>query len=295
MMQEYSSDRLGKPTRRIDGIAKVTGAARYPSDEQVVNPAYAYLVTSSIARGHITAFKLDNAKAERGVLDILTFENIGSGFKPAMGPDGGPTTQTLESNRIWHDGQIIAIVVADTYEAAREAAHKVEVTYAQEVPSATFDAMGTSTQEHKPQRGPDPKRGDAAGAHASAPVKFEARYSTPTQHHNPIELFSVTCVWDGEKLTIYEPSQFMWGTKASAANQLNLEPDKVRAISRYVGGAFGSKGPNPRTRWIARAARRVGRPVKLVPTRDQGTPCRCGEPGPRQSVARSGARLAATG
>jgi xanthine dehydrogenase YagR molybdenum-binding subunit len=270
MMQEIPGDRLGKPTRRIDGVAKVTGAARYPSDEQVANPAYAYLVTSTIARGRIRAFKLDDAKAVKGVLDILTHENIGSGFKVAQGPDGGPTTETLESNRIWHDGQIIAIVIADTYEAAREAANKVEVTYAQEPPSATFDSPGTATQEHKPQRGPDPKKGDAASAYAGAAVKFEARYSTPTQHHNAIELFTATCAWEGDRLTIYEPSQFMWGTKASVAKQLDIDPDKVRAISRFVGGAFGSKGPNPRTHWIARAAKRIGRPLKLVPTRDQG-------------------------
>ena len=105
---------------------------------------------------------------------------------------------------------------------------------------------------------------------AAAPVKLDARYATPTQHHNPIELFTTTCAWNGAKLEIFEPSQFMWGTKASTAKRLDLEPDNVRAISRYIGGAFGSKGPNPRTAWVALAAKRVGRPVKLVPTRDQG-------------------------
>jgi xanthine dehydrogenase YagR molybdenum-binding subunit len=153
MIQEKLSDRVGKPTRRIDGVAKVTGAARYASDEPVTNPAYAYLVTSSIARGSITAFKLERARAVRGVLDILTHENVGSGFKDPLGPDGNPTTETLETNRIWHDGQIIAIVVAETYEAAREAANKVEVVYAQEAPSATFDAPGVETKAHKPQKG----------------------------------------------------------------------------------------------------------------------------------------------
>ena len=261
---------LGAPVRRIDGIAKVTGAARYASDEQVANPAFGYLVTSSIARGSITAFQLDAAHAVPGVIEILTYQNIGEGFKKAMGPDGGATTETLESSRVWHDGQIIGIVLAETFEAAREAANKVQVTYQEEAPSATFDSPGVTVAEHKAQKGPDPKKGSAAETFAGAAVKVEARYSTPTQHHNPIELFTVTCAWDGDHLTIYEPSQFMWGTKASAANQLDLAPEKVRAISRYIGGAFGSKGPNPRTHWIARAARRINRPVKLVPTRDQG-------------------------
>jgi xanthine dehydrogenase YagR molybdenum-binding subunit len=261
---------FGSPVSRIDGVAKVTGAARYASDERVANPVFAYFVTSRIARGRIGAFKLESAQSVAGVLDILTHENVRDQTKPSVGPDGGPTTTTLESDRIWHAGQIIAIVLADTYEAAREAAHKVEVVYFPEPASASFDSLGTETEPHKPQKGPDPNKGDAAAAFAAAAVKFEARYATPTQHHNAIELFTATCVWDGPKLTIYEPSQFMWGTKNGVAKQLDVDPANVRAISRYIGGAFGSKGPNPRTAWIALAARRLNRPVKLAPTRDQG-------------------------
>ena len=261
---------LSKSASRIDGAAKVTGAARFASDEFVPNPAYAYLVTSAVARGRIGSFELDAARAVTGVLDILTYENVGKLAKPAPGPDGKPSTTSLESAKIWHAGQIIAIVVADTYEAAREAAHKVGVTYVAEMPGATFDSPGAQTEPHKPEKAPDPKKGDATAAFASAPVKFEARYATPTQHHNPIELFTTTCAWEGSKLTIYDPSQFMWGTKASAAMRLGIEADEVLAVSRFIGGAFGSKGPNPRTAWVAIAAKRVGRPVKLVPTRDQG-------------------------
>jgi xanthine dehydrogenase YagR molybdenum-binding subunit len=261
---------FGKPVSRIDGIAKVTGAARFASDEPVAKPAYAYLVTSSIARGKIASFGLVKARAVRGVLDILTYENVGSLVKTAQGPDGKPTTTSLENAQIWHSGQIVAIVVADTFESAREAANKVVVNYAELRPSGTFDAMGVQVEPHKPEEGSDPKVGNADRAFDSAPFKFEGHYDTPTQHHNPIELFTTTCAWDGLKLTIYEPSQYMWGTKSSAAQRLGIEPQNVRAVSRYIGGAFGSKGPNPRTAWVAIAAKRVGRPVKLVPTRDQG-------------------------
>jgi xanthine dehydrogenase YagR molybdenum-binding subunit len=264
------SAELGKPIARIDGIAKVTGAARYASDEPVAHPAFAYLIISRIARGSIRGFDLSEARTVPGVIDIVTYENVGGGFDQAKGPDGGPTTTTLEDNRIWHEGQIIGIVVAESYEAAREAAHRAKVSYAEETPSATFDSPGASMEPHKIERGPDPKKGDAEDAYAKAPVKFEAQYATPAQHHNAIELFTITCEWRDGKLTIYEPTQFLWGTKATAAKQLKLEPDQVRAVARYIGGAFGSKGPNPRTHWIARVARRVGRPLKLVPTRDQG-------------------------
>jgi xanthine dehydrogenase YagR molybdenum-binding subunit len=269
-MHDELANLLGKPTPRIDGVAKVTGAARFASDEPLVHPAFAYLVTSTIARGRIAGFNLADAQEVAGVLDILTHENVGNQVKPAPGPDGKPSTTSLESDRIWHDGQIIAIVVAETFEAAREAANKVKVNYVQESPSATFDSPGVQTEPRKTESGPDPKKGDAEAAFARADITVDAGYTTPTQHHNPIELFTTTCAWNGPHLTIYEPSQFMWGTKTSAAARLNLDPNNVRAISRYVGGAFGSKGPNPRTAWVALAAKRIGRPVKLVPTRDQG-------------------------
>lgn len=113
--------------------------------------------------------------------------------------------------------------------------------------------------------------GDADAAFAAAPVKLDARYGTPTQHHNPIELFTTTCAWSGAKLTIWEPSQFVYGLRGTVATQLGIDPEDVRVISTFVGGAFGSKGgATARTAWIAVAARRLGRPVKLVATRDQG-------------------------
>jgi xanthine dehydrogenase YagR molybdenum-binding subunit len=271
-MPRDTAQLFGKPTPRIDGVAKVTGAARYASDEPVANPAFAYLVTSAIARGRVGGMRLDEARAVPGVIDILTHDNVGALAKPPPQMDGGPSTTTLESDRIWHDGQIIAVVIADTFEAAREAANRVEVNYVAEPPSATFDSPGAETEPHKvtPEK-PDPKKGDAAAALAAAPVKIDAHFSTPTQHHNAIELFTTTCVWDGPHLTIFEPSQSMWGLKAAVAQQLGIDPAMVRTVSRYVGGAFGSKGgPTSRTAWIAIAAKRLGRPVKLVPTRDQG-------------------------
>jgi len=102
-------------------------------------------------------------------------------------------------------------------------------------------------------------------------VVLDAEYATPTQHHNPIELFTTTCAWTGDQLTIYEPSQFVYALKNSVAERLGIEPEKVRTVSHYAGGAFGSKGAmTPRTAMIALAAKRLNRPVKLVPTRAQG-------------------------
>jgi xanthine dehydrogenase YagR molybdenum-binding subunit len=262
---------IGQPAIRIDGRAKVTGRARYPSDEVVANPTWAFLVTSAIARGRIRSFDLTEARAVPGFLDILTHENVGGEAEKPKPMSGGDTTPTLESDRIAHDGQIIGIVVAESFEAAREAAHKVRVDYEIEPPSATFGSPGAEEEVRKAGEHKDYKVGDAEAAFAAAEVKVDARYGTPTQHHNAIELFTTTCEWREGKLTVYEPSQFVYGLRGSLAKQLHMEPGDIHVVSRFVGGAFGSKGGiTARTVWIAIAARRLNRPVKLVPTRDQG-------------------------
>ena len=264
---------FGQPATRVEGADKVTGAARYASDEPVANPAFAWLVTSTIARGQIRSMDLTAAKAVPGVLDILNHENVGAQAQPPPpAEEGDKTTTTLQTKQIWHDGQIIAIVVADTFEAAREAGHKVRVTYAEEKPGATFGSPGVEAEVRKEtEEKKNPKVGNFAAAFASAEAKIDARYATPTQHHNPIELFTTTCVWDGPRLTIHEPTQTMWGIKAGVAKQIGIDPGMIRVVSRYVGGAFGSRGQvSARTAWIAIAAKRLRRPVKLVATRDQG-------------------------
>ncbi len=264
---------IGRDTARLEGRAKVTGEARYASDEPVADPAHAFLVTSTVARGRILALHLGEARAVPGVLDILTHENVGGQSKPLPPTKGGGgSTTTLESDRVWHGGQIIAVVLAESYEIAREAAYRVRVDYAAETPAAGFDDPGTEIQGVAEATGQeDPRVGDAHAAFAGAAVRVDGRYSTPTQHHNPIELFTTTCAWDGDRLTIHEPSQFVGGLGATVARQIGVAPDKVRVLSRLVGGAFGSKGAaTARTAWIALAARRLGRPVKLVATREQG-------------------------
>ena len=263
--------RIGKPAVRIDGRAKVTGRALYASDEAVPNPAYAFLVTSAIARGRVASMGLDAARAVPGVLDILTHWNVGGEAKPPAQQSGGNTTSTLESDQVWHDGQIIGVVLADSYEAAREAAYKVEVSYHEEPPAATFDSPGAAEEQREDGEHEDYAVGDAAAVFAAAPVKVDALYGTPTQHHNPIELFTTTCAWNGGQLTIWEPSQFVYGLRGNVSKQIGVDPNDVRVVSKFVGGAFGAKGgATARTAWIAIAARRLGRPVKLVATRDQG-------------------------
>ncbi len=261
---------MGQPVPRLEARLKVTGEARYSSDIAVGRPAFGYLLTSAIAKGHVAHIDLAEARQVPGVIEIFTHENTGELKTVKYGAGGGGPSTSIQGYGpdIHHDGQIIGLVVAETFEAAREAAYKVHVTYVSEKPSAGFDAPGA---EVKPVKKELPNAGDVDAALRSAAVQIDVDYEMPTQHHNPIELFTTTAVWNGDDLTLYEPSQFMYGLKNNVAQKLGIDPDKVRAVSPFVGGGFGSKAQlTPRTGLVALAAKKLGRPVKLVATRDQG-------------------------
>ncbi|HEY0223530.1 MAG TPA: xanthine dehydrogenase family protein molybdopterin-binding subunit [Pseudolabrys sp.] len=261
---------MGKPEPRLEAKLKVTGEARYGSDMPANNPAFAFLVTSAISKGTITGLDLNAAKAVPGVIDIFTHENTGDLKTLSYAPGGGGASTSIQElgPKIFHDGQIVAMVVANTFEAAREAAYKVKVAYSSEQPSSSFGTAGTSDSAVKKKL---PQAGDASKAFDDAAVKFEGEYGTPPHHHNAIELFTTTAIWNNDELTVYEPSQFMYGLKNNTAQRLGIKADKVRGVSPFVGGAFGSKAQQtPRTALVAFAAKKLNRPVKLVATRDQG-------------------------
>jgi xanthine dehydrogenase YagR molybdenum-binding subunit len=256
---------------RIDGRQKVTGDAHYGSDFAPGALAWAFLKTSEIAKGRIVDIDERAARRVVGVLEVLSYRNVGeqvgSGKLVQKGYMGS-SMQPLRNEQVLYAGQIVAVVVAETFEGAREAARLVKVGYAADSPAASFDDAAASGESAGKK---DPQVGDFDSAFARSPVKVDARYATPTQHHNPIELFSTVAAWDGGKLTIWESSQNVWGYKNGVAEQLNMSPDDIRVVSPFVGGAFGSRGSlTQRTALIAYVARRIGRPVKLVATRDQG-------------------------
>ncbi|WP_420605525.1 xanthine dehydrogenase family protein molybdopterin-binding subunit [Novosphingopyxis sp.] len=270
-------ENMGQPIARYEARQKVTGGKIYAADLPVPGKkAYAWMVTSTIAKGRITAIDATAAKAVPGVLMVMTHEN-----RPPLGDiksfvKGGmfvTDNNTLSGPGIDHEGQPVALVVADTFEAAREAAHKVKVAYAAETPSATFEVPGATTKNlteinpmHKPLRFNDTKAALDGSAH-----RIDAEYSTPIQHHNSMELYSTTAYWDDGKLVLHEPSQFVWGLRKGAASQLQVDEDHVRVTSPFVGGAFGGKGGiTVRTALAALAARQLKRPVELVATRSQG-------------------------
>ncbi len=264
---------MGQPIERVDARAKVTGQARYSSDVPHAHAAYGFLVMSKIGKGRITGFDATATCAVPGFLDLMTHEN-----RPPLNAPGPMFAITkivpLADATVHHDGQIIALVIATTYEAAREAAHRLVVHYADEKPTAVFGSPGirqAPTKEEAEKVDDDPKLGDVDAAFAQAAHTIESHYSTPTQHHNSLELYSTTASWVGDELTIDEPSQFVYGLREQVATQLGIPRDKVHIRSEYLGGAFGGKGSvTQRTAIVALAAKKLGRPVKLVPTRDQG-------------------------
>lgn len=264
----------GEPLPRIDARLKVTGEARYAADMSLSNLAYGVLVTTDVARGQVKSVDLTAARATRGVLQILSYGDVDELAKPRFGGGSYTSLAPLQSRQIWHDGQIMALVVAESFQAAEEAAGKVTAEYDSEPASAELDSAGTQTLSAAgtvESLKEDPKHGDFESAYQSSPVTLEAEYRTPTQTHNPIELFSTTAVWANDQLTVYEPTQALYGFRGEIAHQLNMEVSNVRVVSLYVGGGFGSKGPvTARTAIGALAAKRLNRPVRCVVSRSQG-------------------------
>jgi len=266
---------MGEPIARYEARAKVTGQPLYADDLPLPGrPAYALFVTSGIAKGRIAA--LDTAMAESlpGVVKIYTAANAPRRKAVKHFTQGGYVSDTdmpLAGPDISSDGQIIAVVVAEDLATAREAGYRIAVRYAPQNPSTTFGSPGTTTVHPSSVTASEKNTGDFDTAFAAAPVKVDRRYTTPTMHHNPMELFSTAAFWDGDRLTIHEPSQFVWELKNGAAEMLGVAADRVEVRDPFVGGAFGSKGiMTQRTAIIAGIARDLGRPIRNVVMRDQG-------------------------
>lgn len=282
---------IGRPLPRVDGPAKVTGRAGFAADHKPPGLAYAALATSPIGKGRIAAIDRTAAAAIPGVLGLFTHEDLAGEIRPVRhamaGGYANSTHLPLGSPAIAYHGQIVALAVADTAETARQAADALRITYlAEPVEPAMEDATGGAIAVADVQPAHEDVRvGDADGAFARAPVRIEARYDTPVQHHNPIELVGTTCAWDGPTLTIHEPTRFVAGVRHGVAAQLGLDPADVRVVCPFIGGHFGSKlSLSQYTAPVALAARRLGRPVELVATRAQGFTVATHRPETRHAV-----------
>jgi xanthine dehydrogenase YagR molybdenum-binding subunit len=259
---------VGQPLDRIDGPLKVTGRAPYAYEYREGGvPAYAFLVEAGVATGRLTA--LDTAAAEKapGVLLVLSHKNA-----PKQGPKTDNSAPQLVSDKILHHGQPIALVVAETFEQARAAARLIKPVYASEKGRYDLASAMPEAIMPAPRNGasPDTRLGDPDAAFAVAPVKIDVTYSTPAQSHAMMEPHATLAVWSGDELTLYTANQMLPRGVASVAATLQIPKEKVRLVSRYVGGGFGAKlAVQADAILAALAARMVNRPVKLALTRQQ--------------------------
>ncbi|RXD05611.1 xanthine dehydrogenase family protein molybdopterin-binding subunit [Sphingomonas sp. UV9] len=247
---------------RVDAREKVLGAARYAADVAVPGMLYAMQVPATIAKGRVTGLSTDAAMRIAGVVRVLTATDFPP---PPPGGAGGPPPPATITDDIAYRGQPVALVVADSLEAAIEGAEAIRPTYAAVDFTATIDDKGAVTQPVEPTRG-----GDAEKAMARAVTRHKADYVSPAQHHNPIEMLSTTAVWENGVLTVYEGTQGSNMVKGALMRTLRLTAEQVVVKSPQVGGGFGQKGgPQRQTALVARAAMLLGRPVKLVVPRGQ--------------------------
>ncbi|KRV49871.1 xanthine dehydrogenase [Wenjunlia vitaminophila] len=248
---------LGEPVPRLDGRAKVTGSARYAADHTPAGCAHAWPVPAPVAKGTVTAVHRAAAMAEPGALSVLAHDDA-----PRLGDADDRTLAVLQSPRIAHRGQVVALAVAETLPAARAMAAAVRIECAPVPPDLEL------TPEHPrlvTPEGAESAQGDFPAAFHGAQVRIDAVYSIPPLHNHPMEPHAATAQWLGGRLVVFDSSQGSNAVRDALAALFELEPDQVSVVSEHVGGGFGAKGtPRPHVVLAAMAAMAVNRPVKLA-------------------------------
>ena len=267
---------IGKPIDRVEGRLKVMGKAAYSHEVQEGGPAACgFIVEATIAKG--TVAEIDTAAAEKapGVLLVLTHKNAPK--QGAWGPlDAADryarASPQLGSNRVEHYGQAVAFVVAQTFEQARSASRLIKIKY--ESQAGDYDLAANLAAATRPADQADQKTDSAVGdfepAFAAGAVKIDATFTTPCHVHAPMEPHATIAYWKDGRVHIHCAAQLLESAQNAVANTLQIAPDKVRIVSRYIGGGFGGKLPIYGDVMLsAMAARQLDRPVKTALTRQQ--------------------------
>ncbi|MER6029920.1 xanthine dehydrogenase family protein molybdopterin-binding subunit [Streptomyces sp. NPDC001851] len=263
---------VGTARTRVEGRDKVTGAARYAGEVPFADLAHGWLVLSTVARGRIRGLDTDPVLAMPGVLAVLDHRNaprVETDYTGLMGTRPDPTCAVFQHDRVPHLGWPVALVVAETSEQAREAAESLVVHYEQEPHDTDF--TGERTDAH-PVDGHMPaltEKGDLGAALASSAVVLDAEYTTPEEHHNPMEPHAATARWEGGRLEVIDSNQGATWVVGELASLFSLDPASVRVRSEHVGGGFGSKGVRAHQVAAVMAATVLQRPVRVVLTRRQ--------------------------
>ncbi|MEO3807774.1 xanthine dehydrogenase family protein molybdopterin-binding subunit [Sphaerisporangium sp. B11E5] len=259
---------LGVPVERVDGLAKVTGEARYAYENAPASPVYAVPVQATVARGEVTRVDVDTVLTWPGVIAAMWYANA-----PRLATGEDSELAVLQSRRVAYRGQYVAAVIATTYEQAREAARTLHVEYNAEPHDVELRPGHPGLYRPgrvNPGLPSDTVAGDPEAALDSAPVVVDETYRTPAEHHNPMEPHASVALWDGDGLTVYDSTQGAGASRDRLASLFGIPPAQVRVVSPYVGGGFGSKlAPHPHVVLAVLAAKQVGRPVKVAVTRHE--------------------------
>ncbi|WP_137899404.1 xanthine dehydrogenase family protein molybdopterin-binding subunit [Sphingomonas sp. 2SG] len=266
---------VGKPISRLDGAIKVRGIAPYAAEFPLDRMAYAALVFSTVAKGRIATLDTAAAEAAPGVALVMTYRNA-----PRMAPMplfmtsekacGGNDLPIMQDDRVYWNGEPVALVLAETQDQADHAASLIHVDYVAEASVTALDEAKANGTEPGQFMGQPLKyeSGDADAALAAAPHRVDATYTTPRHSHNAIELHAVTVVWEGETLRVHDASQMVAHMAWSLGHVFGLDEDQVHVTSPFVGGGFGGKGLWQHQVLAAAAAKLSGRPVRLMLSRE---------------------------
>ncbi|WP_316238384.1 xanthine dehydrogenase family protein molybdopterin-binding subunit [Bradyrhizobium sp. SZCCHNR1015] len=265
---------IGTATSRVDGRAKVTGAAKYAAEFTAPGLAFGVVVNSTIPKGRIISIDPSRALAVDGVIDVLTHTNRvrmadkDDDYRDEVAPEDGSPYRPLYDDHVHFNFQPVALVVAEDEDTARFAATLVVVEY--EAESFATDLQARCEQAFKVDK-PMKPRGDATRALAGAAVRHDADYGVPIEYHNPMELYASTVLWrEGGKLVVYDKTQGVQNVLRYVCSVFRLKEDDVQVMSPFVGGAFGS-GLRPQYQVVlaAMAALKLKRAVRVVLSRAQ--------------------------
>ncbi|MCD7438256.1 xanthine dehydrogenase family protein molybdopterin-binding subunit [Streptomyces lincolnensis] len=254
---------LGAPAERREGLEKVTGTARYAAEQPRPGRLFARPVPAAIARGRVTGVETAAALAVPGVRAVLTHENA-----PRLVEPDDATLAVLQDARVPHRGWFVALVVADTAEAARAGAAAVRVAYDAEDHDVTLTAAHPASYVPEEVGGGYPARaehGEPEEVFGSSAVRVDVAYRVPPLHNHPMEPHASTAHWDGERLTVHTSSQGSTVVRATLAQLFGLPEERITVVAEHVGGGFGSKGtPRPDVVLAVMATRHTGRPVTVA-------------------------------
>ena len=266
---------LGAPVSRLDGPLKVRGAARFAAEVAVDGLTYAALVFSTIARGRIATLDTADAEQAPGVVLVMTHENTPRLAPPALfntnpRAAGASSLPVMQDASIHWNGEPVALVLAETQEAADHAASLVRVTYEARPATLAFDIAKADAHPPASIMGEPPKiaSGDAEAALKDAAFRVDRTYRTPRHNHCAIELHAATIIWEGDRLTVHDATQMLHGTQFTLAGIFGIPEEKIRILSPFVGGGFGNKSLWHHQILAIAAARIAGRPVRIVLSRE---------------------------